>query len=739
MRKKQWTILPIISLIPLFTYPQVKNWTWKTFTSAREIRVMMVEANHIWCGTEGGLLIFKPQFQSSEIWTNTEGLASINVSSVISDDAGNLWIGMEDGHLQHLDVLNNEWLTINDYTDYQINDLLIYGDSLFVALDIGISVYLISRREVKETYKHLGMSIEAEIPVYDMMIQENEFWAITAQGISHTRLNNPNLMDPQFWENENESTGISVEGILSFIYYQDTFWTGTRQGIFRLSESRDWEKIPETSDIQPIAFHVHQNRLYAITENSLAVFQNDWKTVDSDLTDCLSIASNNDTLFVGTKQGISLFQNDQYIQTYIPDGPGGNFFSDLAVDKEGALWCCSSDLAGSSGSGFSKFSEDRWKVFNKKNTPGLNTNLAVCVAVDQKNRKWIGTWGKGLMILENDTTYTYFRPENGYLSGIEEGKKVYPDFAVVKSITVDFNGTVWLINRQAYNGLSVVSVTSDDIWTYYGSEQGIDDIYGWDIAVDQFNQKWIGSSIVADQANGVYVYNDSWTPSDFSDDKYDHFSKIDGLLSQNVQAVAVDEDNTVWLGTDLGLNYFTGEEIQEQYDLASVNIQSLLIDGANNLWVGTSNGLYYYSSETYQWTSFNQSNSDLVHNNIISLALDPVNGYIYIGTIQGLSRLKTPFSTPISSFSDLLIYPNPYIFQEHEYVSIENLPRDVSITIFSSQGFMVFQRLKDQVFGNTFIWDGNDMDGKKVASGIYLVVVNNNSGEKRIGKLAIIR
>lgn len=732
-------ILFLFSMIYSLLHAQSQNWNWKTFASSREIRDIIVNHNQLWCATEGGLLIFDMVSHTFETRTNTDGLASINTTSIITDDSGSVWIGMKDGYLQRFDGLKSQCLTVTDYTDYQINNLLIHGDSLFVALDIGISMYLISRREVKETYKHLGVSAEAEIPVFDMIIQNNELWAITSQGISHTRLDYPNLLDPQFWEIETESNYTPFEDASAITYFQNTYWVGTTRGIYILSDTGNWEFLPETTDIQAIGFQELQQKLYAMTENEVYRYDGTWTSVDSNLTDCLSIAAMNDKLFLGTKQGIHIYQDDRLIASYVPDGPGGNFFSDLAVDENGVLWCCSSDFKGSSGYGFFKYSGELWKVFNKENTPDLNTNLAVCVAVDQKNRKWIGTWGKGVLVLENDTTYTCYRPENGYLSGAKDGETVYPNYAVVKSITVDLNGTVWLINRQAYNGLSLVSIAPEGIWTYYGSEDGINDVYGWDITVDQFNRKWIGSSIIADQANGTYVYNDNWTPEDKTNDNVVQLTTTDGLLSRNVQAIAVDEDNTVWLGTDLGLNYFTGNEIKEQYDLTAVNIQTMLVDGANNLWVGTSNGLYYYSNETYQWTSFNISNSDLVNNDVISLALDPVNGYIYIGTIQGLSRLKTPFSAPIELFTDLLIYPNPFVLQEHESVSIENLPNNVSVSIFSSQGYLVYQRFHDKVYGNTFIWDGKDDSGNRVSSGIYLVVVNNQSGEKSIGKMAIIR
>lgn len=727
---KRWVYLFII-LIPLTAWTQSQIWEWKTFTSSRQIRDMVYTDNHLWCATEGGLIVLDVSTGQFDKWTNTEGLASTNLTCIAKDEENNIWIGSQEGILQQYHPDQGAWFTLYDFKGYPIHCIEVLGDSLFIGLDIGISVYLISRQEVKETYKHLGVLLEPEIPVYDIRIFQNQLWALTADYLTHTDLTNTNLLDPQFWIPESPDPLLQPE-IRAIAVYDERIYTGTDQGVYERTESGAWSIIDETEEMSVVHF-LKADELFMMTETALYRLKPSWAPVKNDFPTILSSAYDGYTLFIGTIRGI-YFMTDNQWQSYIPDGPDGNFFSDLAVDEQGGLWCCTCDYRGNSGNGIYYYAKGQWTSFNRSNTPALGTDLVTNVVVDYQNRKWFGTWGKGLAVLTGDTTWNFYRPENGYLDGIEGAA----NYAVVKKLAVDLNNTLWILNRQAENGQCLVSVTKDDIWTYYGYRDGLSNTYVWDIAVDGYNRKWISTALVGGSASGAFVYDDNFTPEDKGDDRVSSLSSSDGLLSGNVQAVAVDEDNIVWLGTDLGLNYFSGSDLKESYGI-SENVRTLMVDGANNLWMGTGNGICFLSNETREWTCFNTNNSGLVHDEVISLALDPNSGTIYIGTSGGLSLLKTPFSYPIDHFADLRIYPNPFIIDEHKQVLIENLPRDVTVSILSSQGYQVLQKKPADVFGNTYAWDGKDQSGREVPAGIYIVMVNSVKGERAIGKLAVIR
>jgi flagellar hook assembly protein FlgD len=73
----------------------------------------------------------------------------------------------------------------------------------------------------------------------------------------------------------------------------------------------------------------------------------------------------------------------------------------------------------------------------------------------------------------------------------------------------------------------------------------------------------------------------------------------------------------------------------------------------------------------------------------------------------------------------------------HTRITFAALTKQATIRIFNMAGQLV---KKQDVSGQySWDWDGKNMDGKKVARGIYIWVVTNPAGEKRTGKIAIIK
>src|SRR5690606_18284188 len=58
------------------------------------------------------------------------------------------------------------------------------------------------------------------------------------------------------------------------------------------------------------------------------------------------------------------------------------------------------------------------------------------------------------------------------------------------------------------------------------------------------------------------------------------------------------------------------------------------------LWIGTrEHGIFQYNLKTNSWKNINQSNSNLLSNNIRKIVKDKI-GNVYIGTLRGLSIMK---------------------------------------------------------------------------------------------------
>jgi flagellar hook assembly protein FlgD len=82
-------------------------------------------------------------------------------------------------------------------------------------------------------------------------------------------------------------------------------------------------------------------------------------------------------------------------------------------------------------------------------------------------------------------------------------------------------------------------------------------------------------------------------------------------------------------------------------------------------------------------------------------------------------------------------YPNPITPDYTGLINIVGLSYDADVKITTSNGVVVAEGRSN---GGSFTWDGTDKNGKRVASGIYMVVTATNDGKKgTVCKIAVIR
>lgn len=88
--------------------------------------------------------------------------------------------------------------------------------------------------------------------------------------------------------------------------------------------------------------------------------------------------------------------------------------------------------------------------------------------------------------------------------------------------------------------------------------------------------------------------------------------------------------------------------------------------------------------------------------------------------------------------SQLKVYPNPFKPSlGHTSVLFMNLPELDSIKIFTLTGELVTE-IEEQT-GIRAEWNGKNDSGKEVASGVYFYLVASEKGEKKTGKIAVVK
>jgi hypothetical protein len=230
-------------------------------------------------------------------------------------------------------------------------------------------------------------------------------------------------------------------------------------------------------------------------------------------------------------------------------------------------------------------------------------------------------------------------------------------------------------------------------------------------------------------------------------------------IKYGVRCLAEDKDNNIWIGTSDGPLMLESTQIESNnpiftqvkvprndgtnyadYLLAGIDITSIAIDGGNRKWFGTNNnGVFLISSDNLeQIQHFTTDNSSLISNSILSIAINHTTGEVFFATDHGLcSYISDATKTNQEMSTDnVWAYPNPV---EPDYtgpITITGLSFNSDIKILSSSGYVVNEGRSN---GGTYIWDGCDKKGKRVASGIYMVAIATNDGKNgTVCKIAIV-
>ena len=170
-------------------------------------------------------------------------------------------------------------------------------------------------------------------------------------------------------------------------------------------------------------------------------------------------------------------------------------------------------------------------------------------------------------------------------------------------------------------------------------------------------------------------------------------------------------------------------------------INAIAIDGGNRKWIGTeTNGIYLLSPDGLETIQhFTEENSPLPSNSISSIAIHPKNGKIFIGTMKGLVSYQSEVTAGETSFDydNVYAYPNPVHPNYSGLITVTGLMTDSDIKITNVSGKLIYEGSSN---GGKFTWNGRNMQGNRVASGVYFVMAANKEGKEGIvTKIMFIR
>lgn len=86
---------------------------------------------------------------------------------------------------------------------------------------------------------------------------------------------------------------------------------------------------------------------------------------------------------------------------------------------------------------------------------------------------------------------------------------------------------------------------------------------------------------------------------------------------------------------------------------------------------------------------------------------------------------------------DVFAFPNPVPSGYNGLITVRGLSMNADVKILTISGKLVAQGRSN---GGTFTWNGRDLSGNRVASGVYMIATATNDGKKGVvAKVAIVR
>ncbi len=294
-------------------------------------------------------------------------------------------------------------------------------------------------------------------------------------------------------------------------------------------------------------------------------------------------------IWFGTDAGVCRYDGAHFITYGIRQGLPDASIRSIFQDRAGHLWITSKG-------GVSRWDGTQFTTFNT--THGLLDNEVRAGIVSRRGGIWLGT-AKGLSYYDGTGFHNYSVNE-----GLSEGP--------VWGLLEDSKGTLWI----ALRGGGLASFDGQR-FTNYGNKTH-KNVFG--VAEDHSGRLWIATD------DGLVSYDGN---------NFTHYRKEQGLGSNLVSSVLVDDHGRVWCGTFGGGICRLDEDgfkiFDRKHGLPDNYITSMFKDFEGNVWFGTLwSGACRFSSEQFS----NYTSEVGIVEGLISGIAESSNGEIWLSSIN---------------------------------------------------------------------------------------------------------
>jgi len=758
----------LFCLLSTSIWAQVEMGKWRTHFAYNNASQIAQSENKIFAVSEGALFSVDKTDEVLEFYSKLSGLNGANISNIEYDSTNKLLIiiyangnidVMDSGGVSNIPDLYNKQMSANK----AVNQIQFYQGKAYLSCNFGVLVLNMQKKEVTDTY-YIGDNA-SEVKVLNTTVHDGTIYALTTSKIYKAAITNPNLVNYQYWSTTTDYPGSGVFQTIASFNSNLILLRGGK--LYTKDNNNIWTTLLPA--ITVTNFTVSNGSLNVFAANKVYLIDNLLNTVEvpdiGTLTDAEFDATNNTYWFAANTLGVASLKIGSTPKYFKPAGPALNKPFDMTFAGEklfvvpGGRWAAQFFTPG-----IVMILENGVWTNSYDNTIQAQTNSSVLdfmnTAVDPLDNKhfFVTSYGTGLYEFKNNVLYKWYNETNSTIKSIFPGNNTY---IRLDGAIWDKLGNLWLTNSSVSGSIKVLLANGTWSQLNYPGLQSKATLGKILITNQNPNQKWVLSV----RGGEITVFDDKGTITDQSDDKSIELSSfqdpdnLGSILSHSVNyAIAQDKNGVIWVGTDQGPYLFqnpskafdkdfTPSRIKiprndgtnlADYLLVNEKIKSIAIDGANRKWLGTESSGVYLMSENGQETikHFTVSNSPLLSNDILSIAINPITGEVFFGTGQGIVSYQSDAANASSTFGNVYAYPNPVREKYTGIISITGLVENTQVKITDLSGNVICQTVSN---GSIATWDGKDVHGRKVSTGVYLAICASTDGtQSTITKIMVI-
>jgi ligand-binding sensor domain-containing protein/two-component sensor histidine kinase len=405
--------------------------------------------------------------------------------------------------------------------------------------------------------------------------------------------------------------GLSINSITQIVQDSKGFiWVGTYNGLHRYDGYNFKIFLPDPQNSGSISNH----SITAIYEDSER------------------------ELWIGTKDGLNKYdRKKECFIKYHHKTDDKNCISDdiiysIIEDKEKTLWIGTEN-------GINKYNRSKNNFANidrSDRTPNDKSPFSITCITEAGDSLWLGTW-HGLYCIDKRGKILkqfYIKKKNEQIISNTE----------ISSLLLDSKHNLWIGKNG--EGVDRYNTVTGEFYQYKSSVSNpntISNDYINIIYQDSHGNLWIGTK------KGLNEF-------DYKTNSFKHYYKdtFNSLNIINVDVLTIGEDKTgiIWIGTSGGISrFYEPPENFHQYienkefpnrGISNNRVNAVIIDREDNLWLGTLEGLDKKERKTNRFVHYkNQTGKNSLSNDFIRSLLEDHLGYIWIGTSNGgLNRLN---------------------------------------------------------------------------------------------------